>query len=39
MEPGFGHLGLPELKAVALAIGIIVTWAWLRYGVFRTPNP
>jgi hypothetical protein len=36
LEPGFSHLGLPEMKAIALAIGIIGVWAWLRYGVFRT---
>jgi hypothetical protein len=35
MEAGFGHLGLPELKAIALAIGIIGTWALLRYGWFQ----
>lgn len=38
MEPGFHHLGVPELKALAIAFGIIGTWAWLRYAVFRTPN-
>ena len=35
MEPGFGHLGAPEMKAIALAIGIILTWALLRYGWFQ----
>jgi len=35
LEPGFGQLGMPEMKALALAIGIISTWALLRYGWFH----
>lgn len=36
VAPGFDHIGPPELKAIALAVGIIGTWAFLRYAVFRT---
>lgn len=36
MEPF--QFGWPEAKAVALAVAIIGTWAWLRYGRARPPT-